>query len=485
MLPLLIVILVAGGLLAWAGAQVRPTYGRVITLAALGVDLVLTLGMPWEERGRWLAQYRVSWIPRFGIDIHLAVDEVSWILILLTLVLGMVATLASWRQIQEKVGGFHFSLLLTLAGVIGVFLALDLFLFYFFWELMLVPMFVLILMWGHERRVYASIKFFIFTQLSGLFMLLAILGLVFVHQRQTGELTFDYLALLHTPIAGGAATWLFLGFALAFAVKMPVVPLHTWLPDAHTEAPTAGSVVLAGLLLKTGAYGFLRFAIPLFPDAAATFAPYAVTLGVVGILYGAVLAFAQTDLKRLVAYSSVSHLGFVLVGLFSWNLLALQGVLMQMICHGLSTGGLFVLAGVLQERTGTRDLGRLGGLWAVAPRMGAIALILAMASLGLPGLGNFVGEFPVLLGAFQDHPIATGFAVLGLVFAAIYSLWLIQRTFHGKSTESWSIDDASGRELAVFGVTIVLLLWLGLHPQPFFDAAEPALTATMEAAPKA
>ena len=318
-------------------------------------------------------------------------------LILLTLGLGVMSVIASWSEITERVGFFHFNLMLTLAGVIGVFLALDLFLFFFFWELMLVPMYFLIAVWGHERRIYAAIKFFLFTQGSGLLMFAAIVALALINYRQTGTLTFDYFALAKTQLGSTTQMWLMLGFFIAFAVKLPVVPFHTWLADAHTEAPTAGSVILAGLLLKTGAYGLLRFAVPLFPAASATFAPVAMTLGVIGILYGAMLAFAQDDMKRLVAYTSISHLGFVLLGIYAGNALALQGAIVQMLAHGLSTGALFILVGALQERLHTRDMRQLGGLWSTAPRIGAIGLFFAIASLGLPGLGNFVGEFLVLL----------------------------------------------------------------------------------------
>jgi NADH-quinone oxidoreductase subunit M len=288
-------------------------------------------------------------------------DGLSLLLVLLTVLLGLMAVVASWSEIRERVGFFHFNLLWVLAGIVGVFLALDLFLFYVFWEMMLVPMYFLIGIWGHESRIYAAIKFFIFTQASSLLMLLAIVTLFFLHHQQFGVYTFDYIALLGTPLGPGMAMWLMLGFFVAFAVKLPVVPFHTWLPDAHTEAPTAGSVILAGLLLKTGAYGLLRFVVPLFPEAARAFAPAAMVLGVIGILYGAVLAFAQTDLKRLVAYTSISHLGFVVLGIFAWNEWALQGAVMQMICHGLSTGALFILVGALQERLQTRDMGRMGG----------------------------------------------------------------------------------------------------------------------------
>jgi NADH-quinone oxidoreductase subunit M len=359
--------------------------------------------------------------------------------------------------------------------VLGVFLALDLFLFYFFWELMLVPMYFLIGIWGHERRTYAAIKFFIFTQASGLFMLLAILGLWWIHHRATGQYTFDYLALLDTPMARGAERWLMLGFVIAFLVKLPAVPLHTWLPDAHTEAPTAGSVILAGLLLKTGAYGLIRFVIPLFPDAARELAPIALGIGVIGILYGAVLAFAQPDLKRLVAYTSVSHLGFVLVGIFSGSVLALQGAVMQMICHGLSTGALFMLAGSLQERTHTRTLGLMGGLWGAVPKMGAVGMFFAMASLGLPGLGNFVGEMLVLVGTWPHHPVIAVLAAVGLVPATIYSLWLVQRVFHGPRHQVWTTHDLSARDLVAQALLVAGILGLGLYPQPVLDLVSGAL----------
>jgi NADH-quinone oxidoreductase subunit M len=359
----LILILIAAGLLSWLTARWSNSLPRWITLFAVSLDLVLSL-MLWNRHadrltanapGGWFEQASWSWIPEFGIHFHLALDGLSLVLVVLTFFLGIIAVLASWTEIQDEVGFFHFNLNWILAGITSVFLAMDLFLFYFAWELMLIPMYFLIAMWGHERRIYAAIKFFIFTQLSGLLMLLAILGLYFAHQAQTGIYTFAYSDLLGTVLDPGLARWLMLGFFIAFAVKLPMFPFHTWLPDAHTEAPTAGSVILAGLLLKTGGYGLLRFVLPLFPEASREFAPIAMTLAVIGILYGAVMAFAQSDFKRLVAYSSVSHLGFVLLGVFSWNEWALQGALMQMVCHGVSTGGLFFVAGALQQRMHTRE----------------------------------------------------------------------------------------------------------------------------------
>jgi len=483
----LIAIPLVGGVLAWLLAGLAPSAARWISLLAIAADLVLALTL-WQPgavdvgtTGVWLTELSVAWIPRWGIGFHLGIDGLSLLMVLLTLVIGILSVGCSWTEIQERTGFFHFNLLWVLAGVVGVFLALDLFLLYFFWELMLVPMYFLIGIWGHERRVYAAIKFFIFTQLSGLLMLVAILGLVWIHQGQTGDpLTFDYTALLGTETTGTTGMLLMLGFFIAFAVKLPAVPFHTWLPDAHSQAPTAGSVILAALLLKTGAYGLIRFVVPLFPEAAATFAPVAMTLGVIGILYGAVMAFSQTDLKRLIAYTSVSHLGFVLLGVFAWNHLALQGVVMQMICHGLSTAALFIIAGALYERTHTRDLDRLGGLWATVPKMGALGLFFAMASLGLPGLGNFIAEILVLIGVYQVSIFLTVLATIGLVAATIYSLWLVYRTFHGPNQAKWSLPDVNLREALVLWVLVIGLVWLGLYPQPVLDAAEPALEHVLE-----
>jgi NADH-quinone oxidoreductase subunit M len=486
----LVAIPVAAGLLAWALGRVGPLWPRVVCLLAMLAELLLAVqvwlatpgGTASLTDGPWIAELRWSWIPQIGASFHLALDGLSLLLILLTAFLGMGAVVVSWSSVRERVGFFHLNLMLVLAGVAGVFLAMDLFLLYFFWELMLLPMYFLIAIWGHERRHYAATKFFIFTQLSGLLMFLAILALYFTHGQQTGEYTFDYFALLHTPLSPATACWLMLGFFVAFAVKLPVVPLHTWLPDAHTEAPTAGSVVLAGLLLKTGAYGMIRFLFPLFPGACHVFAPVAMVLGVVGILYGAIQAFGQTDAKRLVAYTSVSHLGFVLLGIFAWNPLALQGAVMQMLAHGLSTGALFVLVGALQDRLHTRDLNRLGGLWPLVPRFGSIALFFVMASLGLPGLGNFVGEFLVLLGSYQVDPLLTALATVGLVLGTVYALWFMQRVFFGKPREPWQLSDLRTHEVLVLAAMVIALLWLGLFPMHVLGTSGPALTGIAETA---
>ena len=479
----LIIVPTAAGLLAWPMGGRHPRWSRWISLVALAINLILALILLMHSAelltitpgGAWLAEINLTWIPQLGISFHLAADGLSLVLVLLTAFLGMTAVGSAWTEIKERVGFFYFNLMWVLAGITGVFLALDLFLFYFFWEMMLVPMYFIIVIWGHENRIYAAIKFFLFTQISGLLMLLAIIGLYFVHGQNTGVYTFDYQQLLGTSMSEITAMWLMLGFLVAFLVKLPALPVHTWLPDAHTEAPTPGSVILAGLLLKTGAYGLLRFVVPLFPGAAFNFAPVAILLAILGILYGALLAFSQTDLKRLVAYTSVSHMGFVLLGVFVWNELALQGVVLQILCHGISTGALFILVGSIQERIHTRDIGRMGGRWVAMPRLAGVAMIFALASLGLPGLGNFVSEILILFGTYRISVAAAVLATLGLIGATIYALWMIQAAFHGPDKKGWELADLSIRETAVMGAMIAVILWLGLYPQPVFKTTTPAL----------
>jgi NADH-quinone oxidoreductase subunit M len=478
----LVLIPIIGGVLAWLAVAFRPALARWIALAtcaldlALGLKLYLGLSEDWLVNAFYLEQV-APWIPRLGISYHLALDGVSLLLALLTAFLGLVAVACSWREITSHVGAYHFSLLAVLTGVTGVFLAQDLLLFYFFWELMLVPMYFLIGVWGHERRIYAAIKFFLFTFISSLLMLAAILALVFLHAGATGVTTFDARTLMATPLTAAAAMWIMLGFFVAFAVKLPAVPLHTWLVDAHTEAPTGGSVLLAGLLLKTGAYGMLRLAIPLFPQTLASFTPAALILGVVGILYGAMLAFAQTDFKRMVAYSSISHMGFVLLGIYVGSQVALQGAMIQIIAHGLGTGALFVLSGSILERCGTRNLDRLGGLWSTAPRLGGFVAFFAMAALGLPGLANFLGEFLVLLGAYQVSVTLAAVGSVGLVLSTVYALRLVQESVHGPNREGWRVPDLSARELVTLGVMAAILVWLGFLPRPVLQAARAALAS--------
>ena len=478
-----LVILLAGGVLAWLAARWNVTAARWISLAAVTLDFVLSVWL-WSSRlarfdlfarTDWIEEIDLAWVPQFGIHFHLAMDGLSLLMVVLTFFLGILSVLASWTEITESAGFFHFNLMWILAGVTAVFLAMDLFLFYFAWEVMLIPMYFLIAIWGHENRRYAALKFFLFTQISGLLMLVSILALYFAHHAATGVFSFEYRDLLGAALPEGRSLWVMLGFFIAFAVKLPAFPFHPWLPDAHTEAPTAGSVILAGLMLKTGGYGLIRFVLPLFPDAARTFAPVAITLAVAGILYGAILAFAQTDLKRLVAYTSVSHLGFVLLGVFSWNPLALQGAVITMVCHGISTGGLFVLVGALQERIHTREMDRMGGLFTTIPRFSGAAMVFAFASLGLPGLGDFVGEFLVLLGAWRAHPVASVFATVGVLAATFYALCFIQRAFQGPNEHEWRLQDLSLREAVMAGSMIAALLWLGLYPRPLIDTFAPAM----------
>jgi NADH-quinone oxidoreductase subunit M len=482
-LAYLLAILLTGAILALITGKRNAVWPRIISLVVLSIDLILiitSVSRPVSPDNKWLIDFKLNWIPEFGISLHLALDGLSLVMILLTFFLGIIAVIISWKEINSKVGFFHFNLLLILAGIIGVFLSLDLFLFYFFWELMLVPMYFLIGIWGHENRTAASNKFFLYTQASGLLMFISILALYFVHGSSTGSYTFDYIQLLGTEMSASVGLLIMSGFLAAFLVKLPVVPLHNWLPDAHTEAPTAGSLILAALLLKTGAYGLLRFIVPLFPSASVTFAPIGMMLGVIGILYGAKLAFAQTDLKRLVAYTSVSHMGFVILGVFSFNELAYQGVVMQMIAHGISTGALFIMVGQLYERIHTRDLNKMGGLWEKAPVMGAIGLVFSMASLGLPGLGNFVAELLILLGAFKTSILMACLACSGLIAATIYSLRIIQRVFLGNKNKDWEIRDLNIREKVVSAVMVIVIVWLGLFPQPVFNTAKPALLKTLD-----
>ncbi|MGE5648448.1 MAG: complex I subunit 4 family protein [Acidobacteriota bacterium] len=464
-LLLILLIPIAAGLLAWIAARWSNALPRWISLIATLAGLALVTAA-WKGGAPELNR---PWIADLGIHFHLAMDGLSFVLIALTMFLGAASVIASWTGIRTNIGFFHLNLMWILAGIAGVFLARDLFLFYFAWELMLIPMYFLIAIWGHERRIYASVKFFLFTQISGLFMLISILALYFAHHAQTGVYSFEYSDLLGTRLAEPAATWIMLGFFVAFAVKLPMFPLHTWLPDAHTEAPTAGSVILAGLMLKTGGYGLLRFVLPLFPDSARAFAPVAMALAVAGILYGSLMAFAQTDLKRLVAYTSVSHLGFVLLGVFAGNELAIRGAVVTMIAHGFSTGALFIIAGSLQDRIHTREMGHMGGLWSVAPYMSGATMFFLMASLGLPGLADFVGEFLVLAGTFQvSRPLAV-VASIGVLMSTIYGLKMIQKAFHGPNRNELAFPDLVPREALILGIMMVALVWLGLYPKPVLD----------------
>lgn len=490
----LILILFFGGALAWASEALDARLPRVVALLSLLISLALVLWL-WgtgaadvrTPGGTWWILDSWAWIPRFGIAITVGVDGLSLLLLVLTVFLGLMALGAAWHEISERTGFFYFNLLWTLAGVVGVFVALDLFLFFFFWEVMLIPMYLIIAIWGHENRAYAAMKFFLFTQVSGLLLLFAILCLAYWHFVQFGHFSFDYFALQNVVVDGRFQMWVMLGFFIGFATKLPAFPLHSWLPDAHSQAPTAGSVLLAGVLLKTGAYGLIRFTVPLFPEASSTFAPVAMSIAAVGILYCAKLAFAQNDIKRLIAYTSVSHMGFVLLGIYAWNLYGLQGAVMTMLAHGLSSAALFMIAGGIQHRFHSRDMDAINGLWSRLPMLSAMALFFSIAAVGMPGLGNFIGEFLSLLGAFQANRVITVIAALGLIFAAVYSLWVIQKMFHGpykcpEETEHTVIpEDLSRVELLCYTLMVLGLVWMGIYPQFFLDLSGPGLEELLRA----
>ncbi|NQZ33483.1 MAG: NADH-quinone oxidoreductase subunit M [Oceanospirillaceae bacterium] len=475
MLMELIAILLIGALLASISELIAPALAKWVALLSLLVTLVplysIVVLASNIEQGGWIVDESTLWISRFNISLHLALDGLSLLLVLLTIFMGLIAVLSAWREITYRCGFFYFNLLCSLAGVIGVFCALDLFLFFVFWEVMLVPMYLMIAIWGYDNRRYAAIKFFLFTQAGGLIMLLSICALVLLHYQNSGQISFDYHDLMLHQLSEPAAFWVMLGFFIAFVIKLPIVPFHNWLPDAHTQAPTAVSVILAAILLKTGGYGLLRFALPMFPAASAQIAPYVMIIAAVSIIYGAIMAFSQQDLKRLVAYSSISHMGFVLLGCYALTPLAQQGAVLQMLAHGVSTAALFALVGAIQYRYHSRDLAQLGGLWQVIPKLSAMLLFFVIASLGMPGLGNFVAEFLVLVGSFKVNPGATIAATIGLILAAIYSLRIAQQSLFGPLKLGSSLD-LDGREILMMLSMALLLIWMGLHPQPLLDLAQ-------------
>lgn len=405
----------------------------------------------------------VKWIAAFNIHYRLGVDGVSFLLILLTNVLMPLCVLCSWREIQKRLKEFMFLMLILQTGMVGTFAALDMFLFYVFWELMLIPMYFLIGVWGSGNRVMAAFKFVLYTMVGSLLMLAAILYGYF----KSGK-SFYLVDWLQTAFQFREQVWLFAAFALAFAIKVPLFPFHTWLPDAHTEAPTAGSVLLAGVLLKMGTYGFYRFAMPLFPQSVEYFSPVILTAAVIGIVYGSLVAMVQKDVKRLVAYSSVAHLGFVILGLFALNQNGAEGAVLQMLNHGLSTGALFLLVGMIYERRHTRMIADYGGIAKIVPTYSFFFLFVTLSSVGLPGLNNFVGEFLSLLGAFQTQPWFAGIAVLGVVLSVIYMLWMVERVFFGeiKNEENRSLKDLGWRETAILVPLCALMIWIGVYPKP-------------------
>ena len=410
-----------------------------------------------------------AWIERFGIRYTLGMDGISLVMVLLTAFISVIAMLVSWKGIRERIP-LYFALLLAMeSGIQGVFLSLDLFLFYLFWEAMLIPMFFLIGIWGHGRRIYSAVKFFLYTFFGSLLMLVAIISLYLLHGAQSGSYSFALSQLIHTATPHGLSLWLYGAFLFAFAIKFPLFPLHTWLPDAHTDAPTAGSVILASLLLKTGAYALIRFGYPLFPEAAHSFTPLLYACAVFGISYGAWVAFAQQDMKRLVAYSSVSHMGFVALGIAAWSPVSLSGALLQMVNHGVTTGALFALVGMLDERADSREIATYGGVWGKAPMLAFFFLLFCMASAGVPGLNNFVGEFLVLVGTFRVSPAATAGAFLGIVLTLVYTVRLVQEILFGKEHKPLNLSDLSLREGGILAVLAVIAVYLGVHPGPLLE----------------
>lgn len=459
---------------------------RSLRPLALGLSLLeflLSLKMLADFDGSTASLQMVEkylWIERFGISYFFGVDGISLWLVILTTFLTPIIVLASWKSIETRVRGFHACLFILQTAMLGSFLALDAVFFYVFWELSLIPMYFMVGIWGGARRIYATIKFFIFTMLGSLLMLVGIIYLMYLAQDANGQMSASLLDLykLHIPFVGGtffsAQTVLFFAFALAFAIKVPIFPLHTWLPDAHVEAPTPGSVILAGVMLKMGTYSFLRWVIPLFPEAAEYWAWIFLVLGVIGIIYGALVAMVQTDVKKLVAYSSVSHMGYIVLGMFAFNVYGTTGALYQMLNHGISTGALFLLIGMIYERTHSREIAKYGGLAAVLPIFSIFFFIMTLSSIAVPMTNGFIGEFLILLGTFQAQPWLAGFAVTGVVLGAAYMLWMFKRVFFGQkgplaADERHPLHDLSVREIAVLVPLVVLVFWMGLFPNHFID----------------
>jgi NADH-quinone oxidoreductase subunit M len=483
-LPLVGAILV---LLAGGGGDRHDRAPAVRTLAlAVSLATFLATLLLWWRFDPASADYqfveRHAWIPAFGIQYLVGVDGISLLLVVLTAFLTPLALLSSWDSVHKNVKMFSFFVLALETSMLGVFVSIDLFLFYVFWDFVLIPMYFLIGIWGYDRRIYAAVKFILYTMAGSVLMLIAIIGLAYTHAAATGTLSFNLLDLYSVHLSWPMEMWFFLAFALAFLIKVPVFPFHTWLPDAHVEAPTAGSIILAGVMLKMGTYGLLRFAFPLFPSAAMYFAPWLAILAVIGIIYGALVAMVQPDLKKLVAYSSVSHLGFVVLGLCAMNIQGAQGAVYQMLNHGVSTGGLFMIVGMLSDRRHTRLISEFGGLKAVMPRFVAAFLLITLASIALPGMNGFVGEFLILLGAFLWNAKLAAVATIGVILSAVYMLWMFQRVNYGEITnpKNRSLPDLTAREWTMMVPTVAMCIVMGVFPGVFLRPIEPSVKKTIE-----
>ena len=454
----------------------------IFSLVPLAISFYLFGAFNTHEAGyQFVEQY--PWIPQFGISYHLGIDGISLVLaVLTTLLISLSLLYSGGGDITERPREFCFFVLVLETGLLGALLSVDVFLFYVFWEVMLIPMYFMIGIWGHGRKIYAAIKFVLFTMAGSLLMLVAIIYLVIAAKHAFGRVSFDLPLLYQVPLSQTEARWMFAAFALAFAIKVPMWPVHTWLPDAHTEAPTAGSVILAGVMLKMGTYGFLRFAIPIFPGVAVEAVPLFLALAVIGIIYGALVAMNQPDLKRLIAYSSVSHLGFVMLGIFALNPQGIDGAIYQMLNHGISTGALFLLIGMLYLRRHTREISEFGGLWKSVPIYASIFMFAMLSSGGLPGLNGFVGEFLIMAGTYLRSWPAAAFAVTGVILGALYLLWTYERVMFGPITHAVNstIKDLTPREISVMAPLLVLMLFMGLYPAPIISRVEPSVEKMLE-----
>ena len=476
-LSLLVFLPLAGGLLLipfWKNEGAA----KGIALFTSFVELILSIWayakaphlFPMDPTtGGYFLSEDLEWISRFGIRYTLGMDGISLLLTMLTAFTVVIAMLVARRGVTRKVALHYLLILFMETGIIGVFLSLDLFLFYLFWEVMLIPMFFLIGIWGTGRPIYSTIKFFLYTMVGSLLMLLAIIGLYLIHGAENGVYTFSLAGLVHTSLTPAASFWLFAAFLLAFAIKVPIFPLHTWLPDAYTDSSITGTLLMSALMAKTGAYGLIRFAYPLFPDAAARFTPLIMALAVAGIIYGSWIAYAQRDMKRLIAYSSFGHMGFIVLGIAAWTPVALSGAVLQMVNHGITTGAIFAMIGMLEVRSGTRDSGAFGGMWGKVPVFSFFFLLFSMASAGLPGLNNFTGEILILIGSFRVAQLPVVLAYLGIILPLIYTVRLLQDLLFGKETREWGMGDLSKGEGAFLAVMAFFVVYLGVHPGPVLD----------------